>query len=517
MRNEANKPTETPERGRFGKHRRRWASSRSALMRWVFSSSAVFTIIALGLIIFFLIKESAGFFRLYNESLSHYRLSGLEYTDLLKQRHKAHIEISHGLTTIRSDWIETLRKEGISDQDLRSTIQQPAINELLIGYRTALDELRSYIDQKIQIAITHRNELITPGQPEESSEERLGRLRAGLDEYTRILSRLDQKTSELFQNADDFSFGDSRLNHRLAELREADQQLHQSKAAHLRELKAWNPDKPLPQAAALRAFITGKKWAPASDQQNWFGLLPLLTGSLLVCSIALLIAIPTGIGSAIYVNQIAHPGEQALIKPYIEFIAALPSVVLGFFGVMVFGEFVRDFSRIDWLQWLPFFPIHERLNAFTAGSLLGLMAIPTIFTLTEEALNGVSNNLKEASYAIGATRLQTTWRTIIPSAFPGIISAIMLGFGRVIGETMVVLLCAGNRVKIPEVDSSLSALFEPIHTMTGMIAQEMGEVVYGSLHYRALFIVGIVLFSLSLIVNYTAQSLLRRQEDKEPY
>ncbi|MGB0745220.1 MAG: PstC family ABC transporter permease, partial [Opitutales bacterium] len=197
------------------------------------------------------------------------------------------------------------------------------------------------------------------------------------------------------------------------------------------------------------------------------------------------------------------------IKPFIELISAMPTVVLGFLGVMVFGELVRDFSRLEIVQWLPFFPIQERMNAFTAGSLLGFMAIPTIFTLAEDALNNVPDELKDASYAVGATKLQTVWRTIIPTSLPGIISAIMLGFGRVIGETMVVLLCAGNRVKIPEFSAGISALFEPVHTMTGMIAQEMGEVVYGSLHYKALFMVGIVLFVISLVINYTARSLAR--------
>jgi phosphate transport system permease protein len=162
------------------------------------------------------------------------------------------------------------------------------------------------------------------------------------------------------------------------------------------------------------------------------------------------------------------------------------------------------------MAWVPFFPLQERLNAFTAGGLLALMAIPTIFTLAEDAINNIPRHFKEASFAVGATRLQTTLRVIVPSALSGIISAVMLGFGRVIGETMVVLLCAGNRIKIPDFSEGLGIFFQPVHTMTGIIAQEMGEVVRGSVHYRALFMVGIVLFFVSLLINFGAQWVVKK-------
>ena len=215
-------------------------------------------------------------------------------------------------------------------------------------------------------------------------------------------------------------------------------------------------------------------------------------------------------GAAIYVNQIAKPKERNLIKPYVEFISAIPSVVIGFFGVVVLGEFIRFLSQLDALSWISFFPIQERLNAFTAGCLLALMAIPTIFTLAEDAINNVPKHFKEASLAMGATPIQTTLRVIVPTALSGIISAIMLGFGRVIGETMVVLLCAGNRIKIPDLSEGFGVIFEPVHTMTGIVAQEMGEVVHGSVHYRALFMIGIVLFFISLFINYGAQWIVKK-------
>ena len=151
----------------------------------------------------------------------------------------------------------------------------------------------------------------------------------------------------------------------------------------------------------------------------------------------------------------------------------------------------------------------ERLNATTAACLLALLAIPTIFSLAEDALNNVPRSFKEASLALGATRLQTMVRIIVPAALSGIMAAILLGFGRVIGETMVVLLCAGNRIAIPDLGGGLGVIFQPVHTMTGIIAQEMGEVPHYSIHYRALFMVGAVLFLISLLVNWLAQKIVR--------
>ena len=152
----------------------------------------------------------------------------------------------------------------------------------------------------------------------------------------------------------------------------------------------------------------------------------------------------------------------------------------------------------------------ERLNVLTAGVLLALIAVPTIFTLAEDALQNVPRSFKEASFALGATRLQTIFRIIFPAALSGIISAVLLGFGRVIGETMVVLLCAGNRIAIPDFTTGLAAFTQPVHTMTGIIAQEMGEVVHGGIHYRALFVVGMVLFFIALLINYLAQKIVQK-------
>jgi len=330
------------------------------------------------------------------------------------------------------------------------------------------------------------------------------------ERYAHILTDLDLSINKVLAKADGIDFSSAALNKRIETFKALNTLYLSQIPAHRTKLADWDQHEPISNWRALGAFLTGENWVTASDQQDWYGLLPLLTGSLLISSIALFFAVPFGVGAAIYVNQIAGSTERNFIKPYIEFISAIPSVVIGFFGVVVFGEAIRLLSQIDALAWVPFFPVQERLNAFTAGCLLALMAIPTIFTLAEDAINNVPRHFKEASYAMGATRLQTTMRVIVPTALSGIISATMLGFGRVIGETMVVLLCAGNRIKIPDFTSGAGVFFEPVHTMTGIIAQEMGEVVHGSLHYRALFMVGIVLFFASLLINYGAQWVVKK-------
>lgn len=330
------------------------------------------------------------------------------------------------------------------------------------------------------------------------------------DRYAQILAELEIKLTNVIATAGDIDFNNADIDARIETFKSLNKTFFSNIDAHKTKLSNWDQNASISLPSAVSAFITGKDWVTASDQQDWYGLLPLLSGSLLISAIALFFAVPFGVGAAIYVNQIAGPAERNFIKPYVEFISAIPSVVIGFFGVVVFGEFIRWFSQLGMVEWVPFFPIQERLNAFTAGCLLALMAIPTIFTLAEDAINNVPRHFKEASLAMGATPQQTTIRVIVPTALSGIISAVMLGFGRVIGETMVVLLCAGNRIKIPNFTEGVGVFVEPVHTMTGIIAQEMGEVVHGSLHYRALFMVGIVLFFISLLINYSAQWVVKR-------
>ena len=276
------------------------------------------------------------------------------------------------------------------------------------------------------------------------------------------------------------------------------------------KINAWKHTDPVPLSDAIMSFMTGKKWVTGGEWQDFYGILPLAIGSLMIALVALTISIPVSISAAIYVNHFAKRGEQSLVKPVIEFIQAIPSVVLGFIGILVFGTILREISVMDAFQWVPGFPIEERLNIFTAGCLLALMSIPTIFSLSEDALNNVPSAYAEASEALGASHVQTAFRVMIPASFSGILAAILLGFGRVIGETMVVLLVAGNRIQIPDFSAGLGAFFQPSHTLTGIIAQELGEVPLGSVHYRALFVVGILLFAVVLGINATAHHFVNR-------
>lgn len=494
-------------------------AQRTGLMRWIFTSSAMLTIIALAMLIFLFFRESFSFFPEYQKSLQDDRTSGMEYVDLLEERYRALITIDHELIELRAWWIEFLGSQALAPEVIQERLHRGPAARLFGEYRAAARPLRRFIDEKLQVAIRAREQL-TLGHNEDSPVllEAHRELTGELAAYGQLQREFNQRTEQLFAKAQATELAPERLRAQIEELAAKNAAFHAGLEAHLAELKAWNPKRELAKNNALTAFFTGTKWITASEQKNRYGLLPLLSGSLLVAGIALVLAVPLGVGAAVYVNQLAGHWEQAILKPSIEFISALPAVVVGFFGVMVFGEFVQLIARSEALQWLSFLQVQERLNAFTAGSLLALMAIPTIFTLTEDALYAVRKEIKEASFAIGATRLQTAFRIVIPSALPGIISAVLLGFGRVVGETMIVLLCAGNRVKIPEWSEGLAVIFDPVHTMTGMIAQEMGEVVYGNLHYRALFMVGFVLFIISMVVNYVAQALVQRhRQTQEKY
>jgi len=229
------------------------------------------------------------------------------------------------------------------------------------------------------------------------------------------------------------------------------------------------------------------RWYPI---ENYFGLLPLILGTLLVTIGAALVAIPFGIGAAVYISEIASPLAKEVLKPLVEILAGLPSVVLGFLGILVFAPFLRRFLNLP-----------TGLTALAGALLLGGIAIPTIVSIAEDALNTVPRSYREASLALGATRWQTIWSATVPAARSGILTAIMLGVGRALGETMTVMMVTGNAPVMP---LQLDSLFLPVRTMTATIASEMGEVASGSQYYHVLFFIGILLFVFSLAVNITA-------------
>lgn len=241
------------------------------------------------------------------------------------------------------------------------------------------------------------------------------------------------------------------------------------------------------------------RWYPI---ESYYGILPLVFGSLLVTAGALLIAVPFGIGTAVYLSEIAPPIVREILKPLVEILAGLPSVMLGFLGIQVVSPFLREFLNLP-----------TGLTAFAGSLLLGGIAIPTIVSIAEDALNNVPQSYRQGALALGATRWQTIWGVTYPAAHSGILTAVMLGLGRSIGETMTVMMVTGNAPVMP---ASWNALFMPIRTMTATVASEMGEVAAGSVHYHVLFFIGIILFALTLIVNIMASSIsFRRPSHKE--
>jgi len=237
------------------------------------------------------------------------------------------------------------------------------------------------------------------------------------------------------------------------------------------------------------------KWVPTSFQDVSFGLLPLITGSVLVTALATALAIPFGVCGAIYIAEIAGPREREFLKPFVELVAGIPSVVLGFFGLVVLAPIVK-----------ATFGLNSGLTALTGALLLALMAVPTIVTISEDAIRSVPRAYKEASLALGANRVQTIFKVVVPAALSGIIASIMLGMGRVIGETMAVIMVTGNAAKITW------SPVQPVRTMTATIAAEMGEVVFGSAHYAALFWVGIVLLFATFALNLVAMRVLKKYQ-----
>jgi phosphate transport system permease protein len=484
-----------------------------------FGSNALVAIVVLTLITIFLFREGFGFFGQNLANLRLYRQAGLDYVDIIRGQAEKQTALSRQLGDIR---LQQMRAGG--DQTALENFDEFAnkfsdTGEQLNGLLSdATDQAQALRETMLRLG-SHAGAAVIESEsqdearpatatPAGSEAEQMAALRSATDKFAQIADSLKAQINELL--AAPPALATAKARKAFANWKaEVETYLNQLPAV-VETLRAWDPNKPIPAYRAITSFLFGTQWITASFWQDWYGIIPLFVGSLMVSIVALVIAVPLGVAGAIYVSEVASPIEKSLIKPYIEFISAIPSVVLGFFGIAVLGETIRAISRASFMQWVPFFPISERLNVFTAGCLLALMAVPTIFTLAEDALRNVPRGFKEASYALGANRLQTIMRVLVPASLSGIVSAILLGLGRVIGETMVVLLCAGNRIAIPDFTQGLGAFFQPVHTMTGIIAQEMGEVVRGSIHYRALFMVGLVLFAITLAINYGAQKLVTR-------
>ncbi len=235
------------------------------------------------------------------------------------------------------------------------------------------------------------------------------------------------------------------------------------------------------------ANFFGTRWYPTFDL---FGTLPLILGSLLVTVTAIALALPLGVVTAVFVREVAPDWAREALKPMIEVLAGIPSVVLGFFGMTLLAPFVR--VRLG---------APTGLTAFTGALILAYMSLPTVISVAEDALDAVPKSYRDGARAMGATEWQTIWRVVVPAARSGIVTAVMLGLGRAIGETMAVMLVTGNAARMPV---TLDSLFRPARTMTATVAAEMGEVAQGSVHYHVLFGIGLILFVLTFLVNLTA-------------
>jgi phosphate transport system permease protein len=239
------------------------------------------------------------------------------------------------------------------------------------------------------------------------------------------------------------------------------------------------------------------RWYPIEE---YFGLLPLIGGSLIVTLGAAIFAIPIGICAAVFISEISPRWARNVLKPMVEVLGGIPSVVLGFLGILILAPYLR--RLLD----LP-----TGLTALAGSILLGGIAIPTIVSVAEDALDSVPRSYRDAALALGATEWQTIWRVTLPAARSGVLTAIMLGIGRAIGETMAVMMVTGNAAVLPV---KWNSFFLPVRTMTATIAAEMGEVAKNSTHYHVLFFIGLVLFVISLGINIAASTAVFKQRKR---
>ncbi len=244
-------------------------------------------------------------------------------------------------------------------------------------------------------------------------------------------------------------------------------------------------------------FFGGREWIPTATPSAQFGVLPLILGTLWVSLFAILIALPLGLGVAVYLSELAGPRMRKFLKPTIELLAGIPSVVYGFFGLVVIVPLIQRGLGL---------PVGE--TALAGSLILAIMALPTIITIAEDAMRGAPKAMREASLALGATQWQTIYRVVVPYASSGISAAVVLGIGRAIGETMAVLMVTGNAAVIPH------SLFEPVRTIPATIAAELGEAPAGGAHYQALFMLGCILFLITMAISVSAEAISKRQRNK---
>ena len=253
---------------------------------------------------------------------------------------------------------------------------------------------------------------------------------------------------------------------------------------------------PLFNKVSIVEFLTGTQWYPTHAEPE-FGIYTLILGSFYVTLGALVLAIPLGLGSAIFISEVASPRLREFAKPVVELLASIPSVVYGLFGMAFMAPLLREW-----------FDLPTGLNIFSASIILGMMVVPIIASMSEDAISTVPKNLREAYLALGATKWETIVKVVVPAAKSGIIGSVLLGFGRAVGETMVVLMVAGGSAHIPK------SIFQSARPMTSTIAAEMGETVIGDMHYRSLFAIAIVLFVVTFVTNLITELVFLKRSSR---
>ena len=239
-------------------------------------------------------------------------------------------------------------------------------------------------------------------------------------------------------------------------------------------------------------FFTSIQWRPAAELQPHYGILALLMGTLLVTGLSMLMAVPLGLGAAVYVSEFSSGRLRETLKVLIELLAAIPSVVWGFIGCVVLGPIILHHT-----------PAQVGVNLLNGSIILALMSVPIMVSVGEDALKAVPDSFREAALSLGASRWEIVYRVLFPAAKNGLLAAVLLGVGRAIGETMAVLMATGHAIQIPH------SVYDPIRTLTATIAAELGEAVQGDPHYRVLFVIGLVLFVVTFIVNLTADLIVK--------
>lgn len=253
---------------------------------------------------------------------------------------------------------------------------------------------------------------------------------------------------------------------------------------------------PIFKKVGIFDFLFGKSWYPTYEPPD-FGIFPLIMGSLIVTFGAMLLAVPIGVSSAVYISYVLPKKFKNFVKPIVEMLAGIPSVIYGLFAMKILGPFLADFLNLP-----------TGLTALNASIMLGVMALPTIVSIAEDAISSVPKNFRDASLALGGTMWETITKVILPTASSGVTTAVILGMGRAIGETMTVMMAAGGASLIPK------SFFVPVRPMTASIAAEMGEAAVGSSHYHALFGIGIILFIITLCFNFLADLASQRFKKK---